>query len=546
MTGHSHSTGHGNVGKNRSVLLTPQLPITSAQQTIQANNAPPIWGSPAGTIFTLQQGSSISLVDALRFTDPEGQAMDFTLVSGTLPTGVTLDEDTGLITASASATVAVSGNLVVTADDGVSDFWFIPSLQDERNYYTNVGWTRPNVATDEVTDFASAPGPTDLTATRNVHDLFENDDLWTWYQQQRRGYAGAHPSAAKVTTWTDAWLTYFKGPYITHLANTGNDEFQLGDYDHLFVQGLILKYHLEGDTAALTAAETIADFGIDEWTIGHDDVTPPPLTDPIYTRAQARWLICWTYLAEATGSAKWIFWRDRMINSYMGTTNWEQAPTNGLVQGGHYFVPRSVAGGNNSNGSVADYDAGRRFNSAFYYGEHAEGLWRAYLATGRADIRARLIQMARFVQYYAHNPADTVAGGPFTGSWYGHQNGGYYHREPDSTDVGTVAVPTATYDVSAVNVLVFGYKLTGDVALLNRAKVHFRQGTRWAEGQPQLSNPSGATPVANSLPLVGATEVNAFIDTRRQPSTLFLYNWNKGQLKHCYQLFENGGSPTLL
>ncbi len=64
----------------------------------------------------------------------------------------------------------------------------------------------------------------------------------------------------------------------------------------------------------------------------------------------------------------------------------------------------------------------------------------------------------------------------FTSAFFGHENGNYWHR-----NVNTAAA--ATYDISVVNTLVWGYKLTGDVNLLNRARVHFRQGTRWAEGR---------------------------------------------------------------
>jgi hypothetical protein len=87
-----------------------------------------------------------------------------------------------------------------------------------------------------------------------------------------------------------------------------------------------------------------------------------------------------------------------------------------------------------------------------------------------------------------------------------------------------------------VNTLVWGYKLTGDVNLLNRARAHFRQGTRWAEGEPQHSGRG---------PLVGETDVYAFVDTRKNAEQLYFAH-NKGQLQYCYQLLENGGTPARL
>lgn len=517
------------------------------QVTTFVNN-PPVWGSPAGTIFNITQGQALDLNDALRFTDPESDDMTFALITGPLPTGVTLDPQTGILTAAGNAPVVLSGNLVVEAEDGIDTFWTLPTLQDERNFYTNIGWTRPN-ALDETMDFANTPPS--LAAIVDVHDTTEGDDLWTWYQQQRRGYSGSHTSAAKVTAWITAWRDYFINSYAPSLFELEDGTPANQDHDHAYAQGLIMKYHLEGDQAALNAALIIADVCVAEYSVGHDGVTPPnPALSQsdyfIWQRAAARWAIIWTYLAEATGLAKWIFWRDSIANHYMGTGVWQEGPTNGLATGmGHYFTPRSFLP-YNKNGTTADFDAGRRYNSAFYYALIGEAHWRIFLSTGRADIRARLIKMARFIQQYGHNPANTLAGGPFTGADYGHQAGAYYHREPDSTDAFTFDVATATYDISAVNTLVFGYKLTGDVALLNRAKVHFRAGTRWREGEPQSSNPTGGTPVANSLPLCGATEVYTFVDTLHHISDTTQFNWDKGQLQHCYQLFENGGAPVVI
>jgi hypothetical protein len=132
--------------------------------------------------------------------------------------------------------------------------------------------------------------------------------------------------------------------------------------------------------------------------------------------------------------------------------------------------------------------------------------------------------MARFVEHYGHDPSHSLK---FTSAYFGHEKGNYWHRNAN-------AAASATYDISVVNTLVWGYKLTGDSNLLKRAHAHFRQGTRWSEGEPGASG---------RRPLVREDDVYAFVDTRKNPEQRY-FTHNKGQLQYCYQLFENGGAPA--
>jgi hypothetical protein len=143
------------------------------------------------------------------------------------------------------------------------------------------------------------------------------------------------------------------------------------------------------------------------------------------------------------------------------------------------------------HGHRTTYDAGRRFNSISCTALHAK-VWRGYLATGRADLRDKLIKMARFVSTTA-----TI-----------RRTAEVYVRVL-ATRTGTIgarrnASTSATYDISLVNTLVWGYKLTGDVNLRTVPRP-FPQGTRWAEGEPQRS---GQGPGRR-------TDVYAFVDTRK-------------------------------
>jgi hypothetical protein len=392
-------------------------------------------------------------------------------------------------------------------------FYDIPSQLDEQATYSNaLGWSW--IASNKAFDFAADPGT--LSSSIDVHGDGEADDLWTWYQQYLR------TGSALARTWAQRWRDYFVNVYP---ADVVTDDAAY-DYDHIYGWGLVLWGVREGDAAALAAAEKIGDIAMSE-----SGASPSPTGGIGYGggRSWARWTILATYLAQSIGTSKWINYRDALLNRYANSSSWEEAGMGGIVQGGHYFVSRSTYLDSpkwNNTGTEITYDAGRRLNSTFMYGLHAEAVWRGYLATGRADLRDRLVKMSRFVEYYGHNPSDSIK---FTSAYFGHENGAYWRRDSN-------LAASATYDISVVNTLVWGYKLTGDANLLNRARVHFRQGTRWAEAEPGASGRG---------PLVGATDVYAFVDTRKNPEQLY-FTHNKGQLQYCYQLFENGGSPARL
>lgn len=510
---------------------------------------PPVWGSPEFTSFNLQQGSTLDLNHPARWTDPDVDDLTFALTLGPLPSGVTLDVASGILSASLSATLGSSGDLRVSASDTETSFWDVPSLQDERTTYDLLGWSR--TAGDEAFTFTTTPPALDSghpTWTIDIHDDTEGDDLWVWRQQKARGYSGA-----LVDNWNAAWLEYFKNPakyLVDHGPIGGPGDYSL-DWDHTYGYGLVLCYMLDGDAAALAAAETLGDRII--WKVCTDRNTltghPNPVTANVWPRQFSRWSLLLTYLAQATGLPKWIEWRDALLDCFAQSVNWEESPSSSIAQGGHYFADRATAGSNwnetygppgaSQASCLAVYDAGRRINNAFYYGLLGEAVWRGYLATGRSDLADKLVKMARFFQYYGHIPSHTV---PLIGNYLGADhvvfasNGGRYHKSPGDADNSAVAA----YDASIVNTLTWGYKLTGDAALLTMARLCLNNGLRWSEGEP------GA---GHAAPQVPANEVNFFVDTHRNSSSgveVWQLDNNKGQWLYCYQVFENGGQPVPL
>ena len=83
--------------------------------TVVANNDAPVWSTPAGTIGNFAGSWSKQLVA----TDPEGNTLTFSTVSGALPSGATLNSN-GLITASTTADYTTYSFTVRASDGGAT------------------------------------------------------------------------------------------------------------------------------------------------------------------------------------------------------------------------------------------------------------------------------------------------------------------------------------------------------------------------------------------------------------------------------------------
>jgi len=402
--------------------------------------------------------------------------------------------------------------VVVSAERSYADpLWTydVPDQAAEQATYdneSNWNWT----ASDKTPDFPSSyAGP--RGSGFDLHASSEGDDLWTHYQPYLR------TGNTLYRDWARGWRDYYVNGYLSDLQSSCGTGYV---YDHAYAQGLVLWSVYEGDSTALAAAESIA--AVIE---SYSSRVGPGSTPMAYwgSRSKARHTILAIYVAEATGSQRWIDLRDKLIDAWVESPDWAA----GAV-GGNYFVGRDqmVAAGS----SPSAYDAGQRVNSAFQFGLHVEALWRAYLATGRSDVRAKLIDIAKWVQYYAHDPGYV---NPMVGAWLG-QNGDLsrWHRDGDSGNAN-VNGSDPVYDTSLVNALVIGHKLTGEASMLTMAQTLFRKGTIWPAG------------VYGRSKHVADDEVHHYVDTLNNPD-VFLFDYNKGELQYMYLLFENGGKPVVL
>lgn len=458
-----------------------------------------------------------------------------------------------------SAPPTVIGALQDTSAVGVStaEYFAVPSLQDEIDYYANPNktggvwnWTAADM---NFVGFSSSPDPLPPYGTGfDIHGDWEGDNLATWQWQATRGYQ----DPALVTNATqrniprlnrDRWLTYMKTNYLVQLqSNNSNGDWTAnsGDWCHIFLHGLCMCGVQMNDSAAITAAEDIFDYILPIMRVRHPGW--PNIGSDISTRPLDRQLISLCHLVQATGKQKWIDLRDQFLDTLMAAPNWTDGPSIGLVAGcGAYFRTRNEMTGNNSwHLTAADYDRGGRVNAAIYTALETEALWLCWLQTKRSDIRTRLVQYARYIQNYAHHPAPAPY--PLCGYVWGVMNGAVYKcgGSPNPNDPPNLYTPWAdgygtgngAYDAEVVNALVRAYRFTGDTTFLDRAKIHHRQATRWAEGQP------GGNP-ATSVPL---NEVRMFIDTNYHSATIYYFTWDKGQLQHTFEIFANGGNPSLI
>jgi hypothetical protein len=386
----------------------------------------------------------------------------------------------------------------------------MPSLQDEKDTYQKWGWTwapgvEPSAVTEPVVSYA--------IADPDIHGDTEGDDLWTYLMMYQRTGNPVYLNRA------NAWARYFKEDYRACVGGSGAsfcyDRDSFGA-DHLYGWGLIALYEINGDTAALTEAVQLGVL-LESLYAPSSPFGCLPSSGCIHygLRQIGRHLLFATRLAEVTGDARWVVLRDKIIDLVVSSPEWDGA--RGMYFLGDWSTDQIMSAG--------AYAAGARIQSPFMLGVFVEGLYDAYRVTRRADLRDRLVAMARFVDQYGLDPVYHYAGSEF-----GVVDGKVWHNYAQSSPV-TFWDPV--YTTALVNVLVYGYKLTGDSRLLDRARYFFNRGSKGIYGEPVLRNGTETT-------------VHHFVDTVFDTSTMnYFLAYNKGELFYTHALFENGGSPTV-
>ena len=383
----------------------------------------------------------------------------------------------------------------------------MPSLLDERNTYLGWGWSWTS---DKEPGAVNEPVSNYTVVSPDIHGDTEGDDLWTYLMMYRRSGNPVYLNRAQ------AWAGYFKTKYRTSPEFRADDGFLL---DHMYGWGLLAWYEHTCqtgtcDSAALVEAENLAAVSEAHWSTRSNNAYPVPgqFRMAFYSvREGARHLLLATRAAEVTNNPRWIALRDRLINLWLQSPDWD---ARGMYFFGDYETNNYLGAGT--------YAAGARIVSPFQVGILAEAFDQAYRTTGRTALRDRLIAMARFVDQYGLDP-----GCQYTGYRFGIRNDQAYHNYSDgNTSSCTAGFWDSSYSTSLVNVLVRGYKYTGDTSLYERAKYFFNRGTKGIYGNPTTRTASD-------------TAVHHFVDTRFDSSSgNFYMNYNKGELQYTYLLFE--------
>lgn len=431
----------------------------------------------------------------------------------------------------------------------------IPSLIDERNTYTSWGWTwNPTVEYP----LASANITADVATISDPHGQLEGDDLWTNVMQTRR-----RPLEGGWISRVNAFVTFYKNQFCL-LVPIGSSNCDGFNGDHAFGWGLV-DYYLYTcatstcDAASLTAAERIAAEVERIWGMG-----PNGTKDVNYAqctvnenacmwggqRMAGRQLILLTRLAEVcatatcannTAGTRWTTLRDAIFNAMISKT---ENPAGGIKYGwnttwGMYFQTDSAYGvgvdellaAYGYTGANGSYAQGARVVESFQIAQVTEGFWQYYRVTKNATARARLISMASFIFNYGMDPTLQLSG-----DFFGVVNGTAWNAVSQTRNSAPAGDPTYTFTMT--NALVYGYKLTGATAYLTKAKQFFNCGYHAVYG--------GVTPCNTSL-----TTTDHFTDTwcgiSGQPvcNTASTFNRQKGELQYTYQIFENGGLPSV-
>lgn len=361
------------------------------------------------------------------------------------------------------------------------------TLDDEKSTYSKWGWTWSSG--QEPTD-AHKPGYTIGWNAVDVHNDLEADDVWQnliqFLRTLQRGYLDRAMGWARYYKWdyafrTDgfdfAWdggwedprnlvsrprtaipLTSADETYLSKMVLPGKVDVRGWGADHLFGWGLVDYYYLTGDTDALAAAQDIGEIikRIYDWRV------PGSYAMSLYgPRQGGRHLLLAIRLYEATGNAKWQAAMSQVADLWLKSPDWN-------TKYGQYFIPKD-----DSRGYPVP------FISTFQSTLLTHALDRYYQVTGNTLARDRILSIANYAMAYGLHPVYQYSGSrigndyPSPGVvWHN-----YFASEP-------ITFFDPFYTISHIDALVRGYRITGDVKYLLRAKLHWDRGSKAKYGTP--------------------------------------------------------------
>lgn len=374
----------------------------------------------------------------------------------------------------------------------------VPSEADELAAYVRRGLTLAPGATNHP---PSNPSYTVTDGAVAIHDDTETDDTWLNLMMYLR--SGKTVYLERFT----AWANYHRD--VHRDTNDYIEEKTQRLLDHMVGYGLVAAYQFTGDVSYLTAAEL---YGGDVEAF-YAGATPGTyrITEWNHRGVGRHWRLALALVA-ATGKQRWITLRDKIRNLFVQSPDFDAGF--GVSWLGQHDTDAIQGEG--------AYNNGARIVSTFQLGIIAESMAQHYIQTGFSDtgVRDTLKELARFVSEAGVDSATGYVGEYITNG-RGLNGATARHRR-----VGDPTPSTGT-----VNVLVYGYKITGLNKYLDDAWRNFLAG-------------NGGDPGTGAR-LVGANTVHHLSNTRLQTSSgNFYFEWNKDE-SYTWPLYENGGNIPL-
>jgi hypothetical protein len=363
-------------------------------------------------------------------------------------------------------------------------------LEDEREAYRRWGWGWT------VDQEPIAPTNPPFIGTFDAHTDLEADDLWQnivmWKRTDQQGY---YDLAAR-------WADYYKNRYLSDY------QLDLESFagDHTFGWGLVAWSTITNDESFLAAANAIGDALSTAW---YDGGWSEGYKDGFYSlRGPGRHL----KLAVALGRRQWA---DDIWAVLKDSWRWTERTMAGKETG--FWMEDNPFGW--AAGATGAF-------SSFEFAVLNEGLSDYYEWTRDPEVKRRLVWMARWAQQVGLEP--TVH---HTGHWIVVDypaEGQYFH-----TGVGPGEPLDPFYTCAMSNVLVRGYLLTGDAALLDEARRHWQYASKAMPGDSYPYDQEVATNLVGHF-------MNSQIETG---SIQYISN---GELPYVGLLFRAvvGGTPT--
>ena len=107
LTADTNATSVNYVGNTSyDIKVTNPSGLSGVLYSVGTVDRDPIWSTTAGNIATIYDIAVSSINVSVSASDPDGSAVTYSLVSGSLPTGLTLNASTGAITGSTSSVVS--------------------------------------------------------------------------------------------------------------------------------------------------------------------------------------------------------------------------------------------------------------------------------------------------------------------------------------------------------------------------------------------------------------------------------------------------------